>query len=159
MTSDAFIGTRGDFDFLVGNFTVRSRRLVERLAGSTQWDESEAACTGFTLQDGCISVDEFDFPSMGLVGTTFRTLNHEARKWSIYWVSSRDGFLQPPVHGGFSGEKGEFYGDDVYAGRPIKVRFLWQRPPSPVIRWEQSFSLDGKDWEPNWVMELRRRES
>ena len=31
-----------DFDFLFGRWQVKNRRLRERLAGSTQWDEFDA---------------------------------------------------------------------------------------------------------------------
>lgn len=30
---------RNDFDFLVGNFIMRHRRLKERLKGCTEWEE------------------------------------------------------------------------------------------------------------------------
>ena len=68
-------------------------------------------------------------------------------------------FVQPDnsLPRGFSGgDTGEFWGDDTDEGRPIKVVFRWTRIDHDNARWEQSFSLDGKEWEKNWVIEHRR---
>jgi hypothetical protein len=74
-----------------------------------------------------------------------------------YWADSRRGILEPPVVGSFDGDVGTFYGDDVFEGRPIRVRFLWTRGASP--RWEQAYSADGgKTWETNWTMDMTREE-
>jgi hypothetical protein len=60
------------------------------------------------------------------------------------------------VFGGFQDDRGEFHGDDHDDGRPVKVEFLWTRLGPDAARWEQSFSLDGKVWEKNWVMSFTR---
>ena len=61
------------------------------------------------------------------------------------------------MRGGWLGERGEFYGDDEDEGRPVTVRFTWQRLGDDEARWEQAFSLDGgMQWETNWVMAFRR---
>ena len=63
--------------------------------------------------------------------------------------------LDTPVFGGFSGDTGVFEGEDVHAGRPVRVRFVWSRVTTPEPRWEQSFSPDGgATWETNWIMEF-----
>ena len=60
------------------------------------------------------------------------------------------------MHGGFNGERGEFYGNDVEDGTPVVARYLWFRNASSP-RWEQAFSTDGgRTWETNWVMEFSR---
>ena len=69
----------------------------------------------------------------------------------------RPGLLDPPVLGGFDGDVGIFEGDDVFDGRPIRVRFTWSRVTTPAPRWEQAFSADGGEtWETNWVMDFTR---
>ena len=78
------------------------------------------------------------------------------RRWSIYWINSRDGVLTPPVHGGFEGDRGVFYGVDTDDGREVQVRFDWTRLGPDAARWEQAFSLDGREWETNWTMALTR---
>jgi hypothetical protein len=151
---DRFLGGPGDFAFLEGAFRVTSRRRRRWLAGADEWYGFEGGYRGFGLLDGNVSVDQFDFPSEGWSGCTFRALDLAARRWSIWWVSSRDGRLGAPVHGGFDGSIGAFYGDDRHDGAPVKVRFVWHRPPGHAPRWEQSFARPGGDWEVNWVMEL-----
>jgi hypothetical protein len=154
MTRD-FIGQPHDFDFLVGRWNVGNRRLRRRHAGSSDWEEFEATSQAWTHLDGIVSVDEIEFPTRGFSGCTVRTLDLATRRWSIYWINSRYGALFSPVHGGFAGDRGEFYGDDVDDGRRVQVRFVWTRGRDDA-RWEQAFSLGGDAWETNWVMELRR---
>jgi hypothetical protein len=144
-----------DFDFLVGRWSVTHRRL-SRL-GSDDWSVSAGTAIGWTYFNGGVSMDEFHFPTHGTRGLTVRLFDPGAKTWSIYWVSSVDGRLQPPVHGGFDRRAGEFYGDDVYNNQPIRVRFLWSRISARSARWEQAFSTDaGETWDTNWVMYLTR---
>jgi hypothetical protein len=149
---------RHDFDFWMGTWRIQNRRLRARLAGSTEWDTFEARGQTWPILNGLGNRDEFrtDFwPDF--VGMTFRFFNPQTRQWSIYWADSRRGILEPPVVGGFSGDVGTFYGDDVFEGKPIRVRFVWTR--APQVRWEQAFSTDGgKTWETNWTMDMTREE-
>jgi hypothetical protein len=87
---------------------------------------------------------------------TVRVFNLTTRQWSIYWINSRTGTLFPPVVGGFSGDRGEFYGDDEDDGVPVKVRFTWTKLGPDAARWEQAFLRNGQSWEKNWVMDLTR---
>ena len=151
-----FIGQPHDFDFLVGRWNVGGRRLRQRLAGSDAWEEYAATSQAWVHLDGCVSVDEIRFHAKGFNGFTLRTLDHAAKHWSIYWINSTSGALFAPVHGGFAGDRGEFYGDDTDDGRPVKVRFVWTKLGRDAARWEQAFSLDGVAWETNWVMEFSR---
>jgi hypothetical protein len=149
---------RHDFDFWMGTWRIHNRRLRARLAGSTEWDAFEARGQTWPILNGLGNRDEFrtDFwPDF--VGMTFRFFDPATRKWSIYWADSRHGVLEPPVVGSFEGDVGTFYGDDVFEGRPIRVRFIWTRGTSP--RWEQAFSADGgRTFETNWTMDMSREE-
>jgi len=154
-----YIGRPHDFDFLVGGtWHVANRRLRRRLAAEPEWQTFEHTFKAQVLMDGQVSIDENVFASQGFTGLTFRTLDVAAQRWAIYWVNSRDGKLQPPVHGGWDGDRGEFLGDDEDAGRPVHVRFLWERLGPDEARWSQDFKLVGDDgpWETNWVMQMRR---
>ena len=156
MTAQNFVGNPHDFDFLVGHWTVNNRRLHQRGVADQEWDVFDARHQGWSLLDGAVSVDEIHFATRGFSGCTLRTLDLAARRWSIYWINSHDGRLFPPVHGGFDGPRGEFHGDDMDDGRPVKVRFVWTRESPDAARWEQAFSPDGAVWETNWVMQFRR---
>jgi hypothetical protein len=153
----AFVGRPGDFDFLVGRWNVRNRRLKQRHVGSTDWDEFAATHQAWTHLGGGVSVDEMEFPTRGFAGCTVRTLDLAAGSWAIYWINSRVGRLFPPVYGGFCGDRGEFFGDDEDEGRPVSVRFVWERLGADRARWSQAFSLvGGNGWETNWIMEMQR---
>jgi hypothetical protein len=154
------IGRPHDFDFLAGGtWHVVNRRLLERLSGRDEdWTTFEHTFQAQVLMDGQVSIDENVFASQGFTGLTFRTLDVAAQRWAIYWINSRDGLVQPPVHGGWNGDRGEFFGVDEDAGRPVHVRFLWERLGPDTARWSQDFALVGGDgaWQTNWVMEMRR---
>ncbi len=150
-------GDPHDFDFLEGEWEIVNRRLAARGAGSRDWEAFPATSVCRRHLGGAANVEEIVFPAGGWAGMTVRAFDVEKRQWAIHWLSSRTGRLYPPVVGGFAAERGEFYGEDEDAGRPVKVRFVWLRLGPDSASWEQSFSFDGRAWEPNWVMELRRK--
>ena len=78
------------------------------------------------------------------------------RQWSIYWVSTQTGTLDTPVVGGFQGARGEFYGNDVDGGPPVKVRFTWTKLDRDHAHWEQVFSYGEGTWETNWTADFLR---
>ena len=147
-----------DFDFWIGRWNVKNRRLRERLKGSDEWDTFDATCVARPLAGGLGNEDEYRTDvDGGFVGLTFRLFDPKAQRWSLYWADSRRGVLDPPVVGSFSGDVGTFEGEDTFEGRPIRVRFVWTRISPQRARWEQAFSADGgSTWEPNWVMEMTR---
>ena len=153
-----YIGRPGDFDFLVGRWTVRNRRLMTRLRGNTtDWREFDALIEAWTHMSGQVSFDEIHFESEGFSGATMRSLDMQTRQWSIYWINSRSGKVFPPVQGGWCGARGEFYGVDEDDGRTVLVRFVWERLSANALRWTQAFSIDGgRSWEDNWRMEMSR---
>jgi hypothetical protein len=148
-----------DFDFLIGRWYVQNRRLRRWLEGSDDWEEFEATSVARLLLNGMGNEDEFRTDHAGgFVGMAFRFFDPETKQWAIYWADSRrPGLLDPPVIGSFSGDTGVFEGDDVFEGRPVRVRFVWSGVTTPTPRWEQAFSDDGGEtWETNWVMDFTR---
>ena len=153
--------TARDFDFLIGSWNVRNRRLRRRLVESEDWEEFDATVVSRRLLNGLGNEDEFRTGyDGGFVGMSFRFFDPERRRWSIYWADTRrPGVLDPPVFGGFSGDVGTFEGDDTHEGTPVRVRFTWSGVTGPTPRWEQAFSVDGgSTWETNWVMDFARAE-
>lgn len=145
-----------DFDFLHGRWTVKHRLLKTRGAGGGEWIEYSGTADTRPLLGGLCNVEEHRISGRAS-GVALRCYDPSARLWAIYWVSDRDGLLGPPVYGRFSGNEGLFAGDDTFDGRPIKVRFLWDKGSDAAARWQQSFSFDGgKSWETNWVMDFER---
>jgi hypothetical protein len=61
------------------------------------------------------------------------------------------------VHGSFDSNLGEFYGDDVEGGTPVRARYIWKIVSPDIAHWEQAFSTDGgATWETNWIMDFVR---
>lgn len=146
-----------DFDFFVGEWNGINRRLKKRWVGSDDWDVFPGSLTCGSHLGGVVNLDyEVDFPTKGWSGMTVRTFHVETKQWYLYWINSKTGELFPPVVGGFSGDRGEFFGDDTDEGRPIKIKFLWTRFNPDHARWQQAFSLDGKEWETNWICDHHR---
>jgi hypothetical protein len=146
------------FDFLHGRWNVANRKLVRRLVASSEWEEFPGTAVCRSHFDGAANVDQIDFPTLGFSGMTLRLFDPERQEWSLYWASSRDGLLQPPVIGRFVNGLGDFYGDDTEDGQPIRVHYLWSEITPQSARWQQAFSLNDESWETNWIMDFTRAE-
>ena len=151
-----------DFDFYMGTWWVRHRRLKERLEGSDEWEEFEGTSRAWPILDGAGNIDDnvLEMPNGTYRAISLRTFEPWSERWSIWWLDGRTpGRLDPPVVGGFKDGVGTFIGPDTFEGRPILVRFLWSDITETTCRWEQAFSDDdGATWEVNWIMESTRIE-
>jgi len=149
-----------DWDWLVGHWNVRHRRLKDRLVGSNEWEEFAGTCVNWPLLGGQGNVDDnvLELPSGIYRGVGVRAYDPEKEQWAIWWLDSRNpAHIDPPVYGGFSNGTGVFIGDDVFRGKPVKVRFRWSGIKADSARWDQAFSPDdGTTWEPNWYMVFTR---
>ena len=64
---------------------------------------------------------------------------------------------RPTARGPLRRRGGRFQGEDVLGGRPIDVRFVWDRITDRGARWTQLFAWAGSDeWEANWTMDFER---
>ena len=152
---------RADFDFLMGRWNVRHRRLRTMLAGANDWYEFPGTCVAQPMLNGMGNVEEHDFPTQGFKGMAVRLFDPAQRHWAIYWANSVTGVLFPPVFGRFENGEGRFHGRDTCNGRSVQVTYLWSRIAPASCRWEQAFSPESKDsggrtWETNWIMEFQR---
>lgn len=148
-----------DFDFFIGTWRVRNRRLKERMKGCTSWEEFEATCIARHIWEGLANTDEFyaEGPSGPIRGMTLRLYNPKSQQWSLFWANSANGILEQPMIGGFENGRGEFFDQEMFDGKSIFVRYLWSDITKDSCRWEQAFSGDGgKTWETNWIMEFTR---
>ncbi|WP_406122290.1 hypothetical protein OHQ89_09655 [Streptomyces canus] len=146
-----------DFDFFHGDWKVVNRRRTDFLDPDSGWEEFPATSRCRPLFDGAANVDEIDMPHLGAKGATLRLFDRETEQWSLNWAASRSGKLYPPVIGQFEGGRGEFYGDDTYGGKDVRVRFVWADVSAAGARWEQAFSVDGGEtWVTNWTVDFSR---
>jgi hypothetical protein len=150
-----------DFDFYMGSWRVHHRRLKDRLAGSTEWEEFEGTSTAWPILDGAGNIDDnvIELPGGTYRAISLRSFDPETQQWSIWWLDGRYpmGPLDPPVRGGFKDGVGTFKAEETFRDKPIVVRFIWSDITPTSTRWEQAFSPDGGEtWEVNWVMESTR---
>lgn len=154
-------GDRHDFDYFAGGWATVHHKLRARGVGSRDWEDFPGTLCMTPYLDGGATVDELYMPTKQLAGLTLRTFDPATRQWSIYWVTSATGRLDPtPVVGGFDGARGEFYADDHDdSGRRIRVRFVWRKLDADHAHWEQAFSYDDRTWETNWTAEFTRADT
>jgi hypothetical protein len=151
-----------DFDFLIGDWKAHVRRLPDRLNNSDSWDVYDGISNHKKLLDSNANFEEFDVSTadkkLRIKAQTLRLYNPTSRQWSIYLIDLDNGTLDvPPVVGGFTGDRGEFFHQEEFKGRRILVRYVWLNISPKAARMEQSFSPDGgKTWEVNWICELSR---
>jgi hypothetical protein len=151
-----------DFDFLIGDWKVGLRQLLNPLTGSTEWIEYTGTSRTRKMWESDANVEEFDVFSptnqRRIRAQTLRLYNPDARQWSIYLINADKGVLSlPPVVGRFTEGRGEFLDMEDWKGRMILVRYAWTSDPPARARMEQSFSADGgKSWEVNWICQLTR---
>jgi len=144
--------SQNDFDFLVGNWVLKDKKLKSRLTNSNEWIEFESTVEMHKLLNGIGNMDTYRTMVDGkpFEGIALRLFNPQTKLWSIYWVDSNVGVMDPPVVGSFEGNIGRFYAKDKYKGKDIVVVFIWDKtdPDHPV--WSQAFSPDnGRTWEVN----------
>lgn len=147
-----------DFDFMFGDWTVRHRRLTERLAGSADWQTFDGTSTtrGVLGGSGNIEDNVIELPGGPYRAVALRSFDKESREWAIWWLDGRDPWsLDVPVTGSFTGGEGRFFADTTIDGQPIRIRFTWDATDVARPRWSQAFSADeGETWETNWQMEF-----
>jgi hypothetical protein len=146
-----------DFDFLVGKWKMYHRRLNKRLENCKEWTEFESTDSNYKILSGTADMDVYSTTQMPgmegklFEGVTLRLFDPKTRLWSLYWVASNVGVLDPPVVGSFENNVGHFFTKDTYNGKNIIVVFRWDVRDKDHPVWSQAFSPDnGKTWEWNW---------
>lgn len=150
-----------DFDFEIGSWKVRHRRLKERLSDCDDWEEFDGSAKVRAVLGGYGNIEDnvLEFPAGPCRAIALRSYDHGSRSWAIWWLSSAAPHcLDQPVIGRFENGVGTFFADDQLRGKAVKVRFIWSRTTTPSPRWEQAMSDDsGLTWETNWMMDFERQ--
>jgi hypothetical protein len=146
-----------DFHFLNGEWTIQNRRQVD--ATTQQWEEFPGEATCWSILSGTASIEELRIPAKEFFGMGLRLLDKEKGVWNDYWVNARNGKLNlPPQQGRFENGVGLFLASELYDGKEILVRGVWDGITSDSCRWTQAVSYDqGVTWQPNWFMEWTRK--
>jgi hypothetical protein len=156
----ATVMVSNDFDFQIGSWVVKHRRLKERLSNCTDWEEFAGTSQMRPILGGNGNVEDnvIEFPSGAYKAIALRSFNPASKSWAIWWLSSAAPHtLDVPVIGRFLDGTGSFFADDTLHGRQVRVRFVWLRTDTQSPRWEQAMSADGgQSWETNWTMDFAR---
>ena len=152
---------RDDFDFFLGVWDSRQRRLKDWKTGGDEWEEYPSVSVARKILGGLGHMDEVTInrANGALNGLTVRLFDPKTRLWSIYWASDSGVGMTAPQIGRFENGRGEFYDHEVYEGVALFCRFLWTSDGPDACHWEQAFSTDGgRTWKANWIADFTRRD-
>ena len=153
-------GSVHDFDYFLGVWTVRHRRLRKRLAGNSDWEEFEGTTTCQALLGGVVNLNESHAQraSGPTAGLGLRAYDARTDTWADWTLSAANPLeIDKPGIGRFVDGVGVFLSDDTFEGRPIKVRGQFRSLSPTEAQWDQAFSPDGgATWETNWIMRYSR---
>ncbi|SHG72826.1 hypothetical protein SAMN04488109_1580 [Chryseolinea serpens] len=159
LLSPSATSSKNDFDFFAGNWKIHNRLLKKKPDNTTEWTEFESTQEMHIILRGIGNVDNFIAERNGkpFEGMTLRLFNPQTRLWSIYWADSNFGVLGlPPVVGSFENKVGHFFSKDNYDGKTSFTVYRWDARDASNPVWSQATSEDGKTWEWNWFMYMRR---
>jgi hypothetical protein len=158
--SPSSTSSKADFDFFIGKWKLHNKILKKKPDNTIEWNEFESTQEMYTILKGAGNIDNYISERNGkyFEGMTLRLFNAQTKLWSIYWADSNYGTLGlPPVVGSFENKVGHFFSKDLYDGKALFTVYRWDaRDPNKPI-WSQATSSDnGKTWEWNWFMYMRR---
>lgn len=119
-----------DYDFLVGSWKVRHRRLRHRLVGNHDWDNFDGTLVNWPVLGGKGNVGDnvMALPTGTVRGIGLRAFDQATGQWLSWWIDNRTpSVIEPPVRGRFMEGTSTLIGDDHLDGRPIKTRVVWSR--------------------------------
>jgi hypothetical protein len=145
-----------DFDFNIGTWKIHTRLLLHPLTNSNDWvDLNETVHIRKVW--GRAQLEEIEGEHFR--GGSLLLYNPQAHQWSQYFVDSAGGVPSQPRTGEFKNGLCELFGQQLFNGRTISVRFVYSDITADSHRIEQSYSDDGgKTWQPNFVATLTRDE-
>ena len=151
----------GDFDFFLGDWNVRHRRLAQRLVGSNEWEEYAGTTRCQAILGG---IANFNDSTTRRAGATYRSLGLARFRCEDEGV---DGLVarRPQSDAGRRRRSGAVRRSASARSSPTTrstaSRFACGasslRSRAHAAQWEQAFSPDGgRTWETNYVMHYTR---
>jgi hypothetical protein len=151
-----------DFDWEIGTWDTRLKRLREPLSGKLDWLEYAGTSVIKPMLGRRANLVELEAGGAAgtITGASLRLYQPASAQWTLNFANLADGMLTTPVSGAFHDGVGTFYGLDAVNGRAVFVRFLILPVNRDQYRFEQAYSPDGgKSWETNWIAIDTRREN
>jgi hypothetical protein len=144
-----------DWNFLVGHWKVRNRRLTGK-----GWEEFGSTLHNWPVLGGLGNVGDnvFEAPGGTYRGLSVRAFDTASRQWQSWWLDGRNpSRIAPSVRGTFANGVGTLTGEDELDRRKVLVRSRWSAMTASSAHWEQATSADGgATWQDNWIADLSR---
>ena len=135
-----------DFDFEIGTWKSYLRRLVHPLSGSTTWVEYDGSTVVRKVWKGAANLVELNVNGTAghITALSLRLYDPASHQWSLNFANRAVGQITPPpTVGGFKNGRGEFFDEEEFNGRKIRVRFVISDITATSCRFEQAYSDDG----------------
>lgn len=149
-----------DFDFAFGTWETHISVLRDGTARAAVWARMSGTVVTRPVWGGRANLEEIEAnaPWGRFEGMTLRLYNPQTNEWSLYWSNSKDAAIGTPEVGSFRNGVGEFYDQELIAGKKVFVRQRYYDVTPTSYRFEQALSDDGAHWHPNFVAALIRRQ-
>ena len=142
-----------DFDFEFGSW--RAHLMVRRpLSNTRAWKQFDGTSTVRKVWNGKANLGELEVagPSGKIEAFSLRLYDPPTREWHVYFATSESGSVSVPAIGHFENGRGLFYDREMFAGKPVRVRFAFSRIIKRSFAFLQAYSKDeGKTWTTNWI--------
>jgi hypothetical protein len=147
-----------DFDFNIGVWHTRIRRILDPFAGSSESVELNGTVTVRKVWDGKAELEEIeaDGPKGHWEGLTLFLYNPSAHQWSQSFANSKVGTLSSNI-GEFKNGRVVLIGQDTVNDKMILVRAMWSDIKPDSHQYEESYSNDGgTTWVRSFIANLTR---
>jgi hypothetical protein len=150
---------KNDFDFYIGNWNTKNKKLKTRLNNCTEWFEFDTTVKMYKVLNGLGNIDNIyaTFEGNPFEGMSVRFFNPDTKLWSIHWTDTNTLALDKPTVGSFEKDFGHFFCKDVIEGKSVLIVYRWDIRDKENPIWSQAFSDDnGENWEWNWYMYFKK---
>jgi hypothetical protein len=159
LVPDAGRDGQHDFDFNVGVWKTRIKRMLDPLSGSAESLELNGTVTVRKVWGGRAQLEEIeaDGPRGHWEGLTLFLYDPKTQQWSQTFAGSANGTFSPGLIGSFHDGIGELFAQDTFNGRSIFVRARWSDITPNSHHFEEDYSDDGgTTWHPAFIANLSR---
>lgn len=134
-----------DFDIIVGEWTLRHRRLGEGFCGCKDRTQFHGTTSPRRIRGGFGNVEDrlLHYSKEVVRAAAFRSFDPKAAIRAIRWPDGRAPHnLDTPTVDGCPGNVVTSFADDSLGGKPINARSIWNANPRSNPTWEQARSVD-----------------
>ncbi|MBK9036837.1 MAG: DUF1579 family protein [Myxococcales bacterium] len=142
-------------DFWIGDWALV---VKTRAAPDGPWAEAHATQRVEAILGGCVIAEHFeaDGPGTPWAGRSYSMWQPALGAWRQTWVDDQGGFLA--FTGAVEDGAMTLYGEPRdQGGHRVQMRMVFLDVTADALRWEWQRSVDDGAWDPQLVIEYRRR--